>query len=348
MKVLYKDLRKGVIGLRVEDADDLWVLKNVIKEGDVVISKTLRDVKVDGEGKRRLPMRLAIRVKNMYFQPFSNRLRIHGVVVDGPEEYGLRGSHHTFNIDVGSDLEVIKSEWTLSEVRRLERASKKGLKALLVALDFDELAMAILYDQGIKYVVDRSLPGLSKDSGSLDYLVNEVANLIRNTLELNKAELVVIASPAFLKDLIAVRLSELTNAKVFKDSVSTGGRAGIEELVRRDSIRMLLKEVSTVEAEKILEEFMELIVKRPARVAYGLKGIKVAAEANAVSKLLINDDLLSGDDAGVYEDVLSKVEGGGGVVRVVYSDTPAGIKLKALGGVIAILRYDLDTTNSVT
>ncbi|MEM4499188.1 MAG: mRNA surveillance protein Pelota, partial [Sulfolobales archaeon] len=289
MKVLEKDLKRGIVKVRVEDEDDLWLLKTIVKEGDVVIAHTMRDVKVDGEGKRRLPMKLALQVKNVYFQPFSSRLRIHGIIVEGPEEYGLRGSHHTFNIDVGCEVEIVKKSWTPSELKRLERSVVKGLKALLVAFDFDEISIALLYDQGIKYLIDKSLPTLNKDSGSMDELINTISEIVSKVLSTVKCDVVIVASPAFMKDLITVRLGK--NVKVFKDSVSNGGRAGIEELIRRDSVKKLLKEVNIIESEKVFEEFMELLVSRPQRIAYGIDEVKLAAVSNAIAKLLVLEDL---------------------------------------------------------
>ena len=138
VRVVAHDEKRGAVRLRVEDVDDLWVIKNILREGDVVIARTLRDVKIDGEGKRRKPMVVAIRVKNVYFQPFASRLRVHGVIVDAPEGYGLRGSHHTLNIDVGTEFEIVKEAWTESQLKRLRRASSRWVKGLLVA--------AVIYD----------------------------------------------------------------------------------------------------------------------------------------------------------------------------------------------------------
>ena len=348
MKVVFEDLRKGVVKVRVECADDLWVLKTVVSEGDVIIARTLRDVKIDGEGKRRLPMVVAIRVKNIYFQPFATRLRIHGVIVDAPDGYGLKGSHHTLNIDVGTEVSIIKESWSKSQLERLRRASERWVNALLLAADFDEVSVAIIYGQGVKYLIDRSLPGVSsRDPNSLERIVDYVVELALSVLAREKVRLVVVGSPAFLKDLIAKKLSSQLSRnqgiRLYVDSVSSGGRAGISELIRRDVVKNLLREVSAVEAEEVLEEFMMLLSKKPERVAYGLESVKLAVEANAVSKLLVSEELLSGGNRETVEEVLSTAESRGALVRIVPTETPASVRLKALGGIIAVLRYDFDT-----
>ncbi len=344
MKILHKDLRKGIVRVRVECIDDLWILKNVIKEGDIVVGKTLRDVKVEGEGKRRLPMVLAIKVKNVYFQPFSNRLRVHGVIIEGPNGYGLKGSHHTLNIDVGSEVDIIKDVWSAAELRRLSMISKVGVKALLIALDFDEISIAILYHQGVRYLISKELPGISSnDPDSLSRVINEAFKYIADVLSKEDIDIVIVGSPAVLREYIANRLKELNpKLRVVTDSVSHGGKSGIEELIRRDSVKLILKEVLSVEIEDILNEFMRYLSKKPERVAYGLNDVLASLRAKAIKYLLVVEDLLSSDERDVIEEIMSEVENYGGKVRIVPKETPTYLRVKSLGGILAILRYDLD------
>ncbi|MEM3141717.1 MAG: mRNA surveillance protein Pelota, partial [Zestosphaera sp.] len=231
--------------------------KNIIKAGDVVVSKTLRDVKVDGEGKRRLPMTLAIKVEKLYFQPFASRLRIHGIIVEGPEEYGLRGSHHTLNVDVGSEITLFKESISQALLRRLESLSnRRRFRALLVAADFDEVSLAILYDQGIRFLNDLTLPGIrSDDESSIESMATLIAEEVVRYLESEKIDFLIVGSPTVLREALTKELKTRIRGKlkIFTDSVSIGGRAGIQELLKRDSVKGLLQEFVIVEGEEILE-----------------------------------------------------------------------------------------------
>ncbi len=342
MKILGEDLRHGAIEVRVECEDDLWVLKNVVAEGDVVVAKTMRDVKVDGEGKRRLPMVLAVRVESVYFQPFSGRLRIHGRIVEGPEGYGLRGSYHTLSIDVGSELTIVKPRWTREQVGRLRRASERRARVLLAAFDFDEVAVAVLLEQGVKYVAERSLPGLKDGGPSTEELAGLVAEIVASAAERERPDVILVASPAFLKDYVADVLSRRLGRPVHVDSVSSGGRAGIGELMRRDSLKSVLRAHSVIAAEEVFEEFMRLLSSGSDRVAYGLEIVKTLSELGAVSKLLVNEDVLYGEQRELVSEVMESVESKGGDVRIVPEETPVFDKVKAFGGVVAVLRYPVD------
>ncbi len=345
MKVIDKDLRRGWVRVRVEDVDDLWILKNLLKEGDVVVARTSRDVKMDGEGKRRLPMSLAVKVEKVYFQPFASRLRIHGVIVEGPEEYGLKGSHHTLNVDVGSELTVFRESLSRAAVKKLESASsKKRFKTLLVAADFDEASLAILYEQGVRYLNDLTLPGLrDDDDSSIEALAKQLAKDVMMYVDSEGVDFIVVGSPVVLREALGKELKACVGrrARIFVDSVSIGGRAGVEELLRRDSVRKLLQEYVIVEGEAMLSRFLRLLMTQPERVAYGLNDVKYAALSNAVETLLAVEDVLSSEDSSIAEEVLNVVEERGGKVRIVPAESPLALKLRGLGGIIAILRYSL-------
>ncbi len=344
MKIVFEDMRRGVVRVRVEDVDDLWVIKNVLKEGDVVVARTLRDVKLDGEGKRRKPMTVAVKVKSVYFQPFASRLRVHGVIIDAPEGYGLRGSHHTLNIDVGTEFEIYKKEWSDSILKRLKHAGSRWVKALLVAADFDEASIAVMYRQGIKYLLDLSLPGISERSpNAIEEMAEEIAEHVKRLGGRERVDYVVIGSPAVLRETIVEKLKAMwKDVKIVSDSVSSGGRAGIEELVRRDSVKNLLKEATAVEVEGILREFLRLLTLSPDKVAVGVDEVELAVKMNAVHTLLVLEDLLTGEDGERVERILSEAESRKAKVRIVPSETPSALKIKGFGGIIAILRYGVD------
>ncbi|MEM1796454.1 MAG: mRNA surveillance protein Pelota [Zestosphaera sp.] len=345
MKIIDKDLRKGWVKVRIEDVDDLWILKNIIKAGDVVVSKTLRDVKVDGEGKRRLPMTLAIKVEKLYFQPFASRLRIHGIIVEGPEEYGLRGSHHTLNVDVGGEITLFKESISQALLRRLESLSnRRRFRALLVAADFDEVSLAILYDQGIRFLNDLTLPGIrSDDESSIESMATLIAEEVVRYLESEKIDFLIVGSPTVLREALTKELKTRIKGKlkIFTDSVSIGGRAGIQELLKRDSVKGLLQEFVIVEGEEILEKFLKLLTSDPERIAYGLRDVEFAALSNAVDILLVSEDLLTSDEYERIEKIFNVVEEKGGSVRIIPAESPLALKLKGFGGVIALLRFAL-------
>ncbi len=348
--IIYQiDRDKGYIKVGIESDDDLWVLAMVISEGDLVAAKTTRDVSIDGSSKRRMPMTLTIRVTGMEFQAFSGRLRIKGVIVHGPERYGLKGSYHTLSIDVGSVVEIWKAEERLSSwiINKLRSSTQKGRRAILVALDYDEYSIALIQGQGIRILAEGSFSGVSKrDHSSYTQFSSELEKLaesIVDSVSRYKPYAIVIGSPGDLKkrlrDMILER--KIGGVGIYLDSVSIGGRPGIDELVRRGVVSEVLKHYSIIEAQSILDEFLKRASQEQEMVSSGLDSVEKASSIGAVDKLAVIDDLLRSDleTRRRIDEIIMNVEKNGGRVIIVSSESDVGSKIKMLGGVIAIHRF---------
>src|SRR5947207_57678 len=131
MRVLHRDPKTGEIKVRVENPDDLWHLHNLLQPGDLVCASTYRreDVKTDKlrpERGEKVRVTLTIRVEDVEFQAFSDRLRVSGVIVEGPQDLGR---HHTLNVGVEDILSIIKT-WKSHELRRIDEAVAAAQKPL--------------------------------------------------------------------------------------------------------------------------------------------------------------------------------------------------------------------------
>ncbi|MCK5031505.1 MAG: pelota family protein, partial [Thermoplasmatales archaeon] len=128
MKVIFKDLKHGEIKLMPENLDDIWHLYNIIDEGDIVRGLTYRteegkDDKIRSKKSEKKRMKLGIRVKEVKFHEFSDRLRIHGIIEEGPQDLG---SFHTLNInaDAMDKISIVKKEWKHYQLDRIDEAVK--------------------------------------------------------------------------------------------------------------------------------------------------------------------------------------------------------------------------------
>src|SRR3990172_3771220 len=121
MKVLKKELRfsEGEISLVTESLDDLWHLKYILEPDDLVYAFTKRRIegatdKLRPEKEAKRTVRLGINVEKVEFHKFSNRLRIHGTIVDGIDA----GAYHTINVEEGTDISIIK-QWKSDQLERI-------------------------------------------------------------------------------------------------------------------------------------------------------------------------------------------------------------------------------------
>jgi protein pelota len=350
MQVRVLDRRGWRIEVRPESEEDLWVLRNTLRPGDLVTGRTLRDVAVKGsESKQRKPIVVTLRLKAAEFQPFTGRLRLYGVIVEGPEEYGLKGRHHAMTVSPGQAI-IVEREggWREPVLERLRASGPRG-RAIVAAVDYDEYAVALVALQGYRILAEGSsrLPG--KDDPARDQELERyaemLARLIVEAASREDARVVVIAGPGPLKEEVAKRVEGLSGSlRVYTDSTSMGGTAGVREALRRPLIRRALREYSLVEAEAWLEDALRLAVREPDRVVFGPQKARRAALLGAIERLIVSDDLLytlDDDTREAVHETLEEAESRRARILIIPSDSPIGERLRPLGGLVAILRFPL-------
>ena len=110
MKILYKNLKKGEVRVKVENPEDLWYLSNIIDPGDLIRGHTLRKIKIGGEEQRKTRTQkrrvlITIKTEKVEFHQYANMLRVLGVIVEAPDDVH-KGSHHTFNLEENSTATI--------------------------------------------------------------------------------------------------------------------------------------------------------------------------------------------------------------------------------------------------
>ncbi len=110
---------------------------------------------------------------------------------------------------------------------------------------------------------------------------------------------------------------------------------GLQELL--DKSTDLLEAEEIAREKKIMERFFKQLLDNPGKVTYGEKETLRALEMNAVDTLLLSENL--------PEDRIFKLEEqaakGGTEVKIISIETREGVQLKEMGGIAAILRFEI-------
>jgi len=350
LRVVEEDLKRGVLKLQCETVDDLWVLYNVIREGDIVYAKTTREVKIRDTGESsRVPVVLGISVKKVEFQQFTDKLRISGVIVDGPEELGIKGKHHTIAIGVGDTITVIKEKWEEHELEYIKRFSSRRPRVLIVGVDYDEVCAALLFEQGVKYVWEHTnvLPSKAYSVDYEDHLESYTRDIVKSISEISRREqvdVIIVTGPGGFKENVAKAIREALRTPVYTDSTSSGGCGGVREALNRDLVKRIAGEFQLIKAREILELFKELLSREPDMVVYGLEDVLRASQLGAVKTLVIVDDFLkssSEEEFSKTQLMLRTAYERRSEIVIVPGNSDAGSELRGFGGVIAILRFKI-------
>lgn len=346
MRVLHQDSQSGEIKFQVETLDDLWHLYNIIMPGDVTVSVTYRrdESKSDklraerGEKKR---MVLGIRVERVDFHESESRLRVHGVIVEGPQDVG---SYHTLNLGEGDVLTVRKAEWSPSVLDRVRRAvdDSRKPKILFVSMENDEAVIAIARQFGIQEVAR-----IYASSCGKMYDQKEDRNYYEDVLEKVKQSAqpgvpIIILGPGFAKEAL-LSLGKEREPDLFKDAhiyhTGQAGMPGIHELMKEGLGTEVVKGSRAALETKVVEDVLTEIARNGA-VAYGPAEVERAVMMGAVDTLLILDSVVRQNKAG---PLMSQVESSRGKVIVISERFEAGQKLESIGGLAALLRFPLPT-----
>ncbi|GGU02729.1 mRNA surveillance protein Pelota [Sulfodiicoccus acidiphilus] len=336
------DEKRGIMKLVAETEDDLWVLYLSLEKGDEVIAATTRDVSIGGES-RRVPMVISIRVEKAEFQQYTNRLRIHGVILDAPERFGVKGQYHTINLDLNREVVIIKEKWPKYIIERIKRQAERARRVLLLLTDYDEYLIAVPMLQGLKILVEAEMRPPNKEQSQVEENLEMVVRDATSFASTYSSEVIVVAGPGNFKDLVAQRLRG--KYSVYVEHVHSATRNGLSELLRRDVMKLVMRDYEISEGVKVFERVKDLIGRGSGLVTYGKSQVMEAATLGAVSELLVVEDLLATEDVEgrkSAEKIMEEVESKGGKIWIVPKDSPIYHQVRNLTGVVATLRFQLN------
>lgn len=346
MKVIFKDPKSGEIKLVPENLDDIWHLYNIIEEGDLVRAVTFRTSEDDKADKLRAKktekkrMKLGLRVEKLAFHEFSNRLRIQGVIVEGPQDLG---SHHTFNVDAEEmqPLSIVKERWKAHQLERIDEAVAQRTQPMLVivSLDDDAATIAMLFQSGVQCVaeIDAHRSGKmyeSKETAPEDH--GEILSVVK-TVKKTDSPLVVIG-PGFAREHF-MKAGKDREPVLFENSIThataNAGMNGVHEALKIGIVEQITKEnrvsKETQAVEKIFEE-----IKKDGLVTYGKNEVSEALSKGAAEKLLISDVMVRSAEGERLLDLARKTHCGFMIINTMHE---AGKKFEGIGGVAALLRF---------
>lgn len=354
MRVLEEDLKKGFVRLRVDSLNDMYWLSTVLERGDLVTMKTLRRVKQDGiraDSGERVPMTLTIEVDKVKLDHYSSKLRISGIVRVGPDKFGIQGQHHTFSVEEGSVLTIVKKEWKRSHLdilRRAESLSEKG-ELIFVAMDDEGATIARVSPtraEEVAYVRSR-LPSKMEDlrgrEGEERRYFSEVLGVLRELDGRVKPRAIVVGGPGFTKEkfISYVKLKDPgIGEKVREGDASSATFSGIIEMLRRGEADKVLRELELIKDMVSVDEIFNLLARGSDLVTYGLKEVIESVNQGAAELVLISSTLFFDPDT--REEIFNLIEGCeriGAEFRIIDSESEPGERLKGIGGIAAKLRY---------
>jgi protein pelota len=352
MKIIEEDEKNGIVEVFPETLDDLWHLSHIVEVGDNASSKTTRRIqdttgdKTRGDRGIKKTFYLGLDVQNIEFHLFTGKLRLTGVITRGPEDLVPLGSHHTLEVKLNTALTIKKDRWPKWAINRLNQAieASKKLSAIIVVLEDDTATLGLMRQFGIEYYgpIKGNVSGKRiVDKNRQKNIIEFYEKVIDSITKFDSIQNIVIAGPGFVKndfyDYLKDKHSDLAKISIV-ESTGAGGRNGIAEVLKKGTVEKLTSENRVAHEMAAMENLFTQIGKNSSKVAYGIKETKHAVNLGAVSQLLVLDTQVPKDDMGETMDMVENMKG---EVLVISSQHEGGKQLESLGGVAALLRYEI-------
>jgi protein pelota len=340
MKAEYGELKNGYGEIRLfpESIDDLWHLRHLIGPGDLVFATTFRSVdaatdKIRPEKVEKRPVRLGVRVERVEFSEHGVRLRLFGII-----EHGIdAGAHHTINVETGFEISVIR-QWRTVDLERVDRAVKASVYGVIHILTIEEGEAELfrLRQYGPESVITHTAgSGKGAETDTRTAFFEALLSHIRNI-----SGPLIIAGPGFIKDDFVKYARSRSCAGIDRAVVVETrriGRGAVQEVVGKGALEKLMDDLQLSREVKMMDEVLLRIAQEGA-VAYGMKEVREAIGYGAAEQVLVADILLR--DAPVMH-LIEDAEAMRATIVVLSSAFEPGERLVALGGIAALLRYNL-------
>jgi len=355
LKIFDSDKKKGEVTLKTENLNDLWTLYNVISKDDHITARTNRRVIIkEGTQGTRKQMRLTLKVENVAFHEFSNRLRIKGTIIEGPDDLVSFGTYHTFNIEPGQKIKIVKDQWLKNELSRLKKSSKfeSNFVMIIIAIETGLATISLITNFSHKHIstIKKNIPGKRYEQSHRNKAYKEFFSDVKRVLEENlkniEVNLILICGPGNTRDLFIKYLKD-TGAPSYLSKIknihaSSGTESAILESLKSKELTELKEKVKIIQETERIQELFKLLSTDDELIRIGLEEISISAEKGSIKELFLADTLIRGTSKDFklkIENVINDVEYAGGEIHILNSEQPTGRQIIDLGSIIAILRY---------
>lgn len=349
MKVVHVDRATGTAKLRVDALDDLWHLHELLAPADTVTALTWRTADVEQKGAERAgkaekrAMTLTVKVESVEWDAFSNRLRVLGPILAGPQDVG---SYHTIVVEPPIEITLQKAGGLKPHhLERIEQAvaAAQQPQVVFLAIEENEAVVAVLRQYGVQKMADIAGHVSGKQyataKGEEEAFFEEVLMALRDYRPENAPLLVV--GPGFAKERLMAYARSKQPALVKGAAIEATGQAGltgVHEAIKRGSVERVAKDSRVGRETALVERFFEHVSKGDL-AAYGRADVERALGLGAADVVLVADVLVREEDGERFLDLARST---GAAAHIITSHHEAGARFLRFSGVGAILRYRVE------
>ena len=349
--MITKIIDDNTVSFLVEEADDLLVLRRIIKNQDTIISDTTRVIKQDKDYSRpdrgeRIKIRIALEVEKIALDAVFDKLRIHGTITESTNEAVSKGLHHSILVRIGDSFNVVKKKWQAIELK-LIKTKDESFGFILVAIDKGDCGIGKLKGTHLE-LMQNMYSGSSgkqfKTNFNIETFFENVAKALNTVLR--DKDILIIFGPGETKRQFTNFLNKNPISKNHKietiDGIDSGGEDGIYIFIKSKAMQQILGQSKLAKVSSILEEVMIRANNKSRKFTMGFEETKKANELGAVESLVFSEKIIQTNDEDEIIQFLNDAESKGVSVYALDASTDIGLQVSGLGGMVSLLRFAVD------
>jgi protein pelota len=338
-----------------EDSDDLFTLRRIIKTGDILVSDTTRVIKFEKEYSRpdreRVKIRVSVKVEKIGLDESIDRLRIAGTIMESNNSLVPKGTYHSVIVQIGNNIVIDKGKrWEDLDLKLL-RSDVAG-SFIIVAIDTKEAGIAKITGTHLEIIPNiysgqsgKYYTHAAKNNPNIEVFFEEVYHSMHNILHEGGNYRLIVFGPGETKrrfyNFIMDKKSTFKNKLTVIDGVDVAGEDGIIVFLRSPSLKEVMGSSKISVVSNILDTIMLQVNRGEEKYVMGFAEVSAAIKMKSVDSLVFSDSIFKDLKEEEIINLLNIAETYGANVYAVDSSTDIGLRVSALGGIIALLRYQI-------
>ena len=360
---------KGNVEVTVETIEDFWVLTAIIRPGDKVVAPIRRKVKfVTSTGKQNTEVKLlkacTVKVTEIEYQPGVNEMWLRGTLTHDVED-AKAGSYQRVLIEIGRPFTIRKKCWDKFSLTELQDAANPETHATVAAVMM-QCGLANICVVGrnatvVKSTIKKAIPKVrvrgagQKSDDAKQKFYQMTAQAFVKDVNVDEMKCIIVASQGAyateFMDYLNAHSAELKLQKSLREnkfivsSVSDAHLQSLEGLLADPVLGQRVQNLRAVDQARAWNDLMRQMGQNDRLTALGQAETQRCLEMGAVRQLLVTDEYilsLERPERLEFCALQDRMESAGTPVVVFSARHESGQRLKELGGIAAILKFEVE------
>ena len=358
MILIEKEIGKdgsGRIKLLPQGKDDLWHLYNLINEGNVIKTRTVRKVtsessSEDSKSTERKVLMLIIRVERVEYDPLGGFLRVVGKNI-GENDFVRIGQHHSTDVQLNTSISISKSRWDALDLNIVSESCDPNASADVAVVMLDESFAELFLISSHMYSLQVRLESGAKSKQSfgnekkLQKFYERISSSVEQYFSSEKVKVILLASNTdackiLFDKLKSMPLKAIDKSKILQCKIKSTTRSSLQDVFSDAAVLKRISNTKFAGEIKQVHDFLKKLEDDPSMVTYGYVSTKSACAHGAIQTLLVSDTIANSVfNRKKISALIDDVESFGGTyhkISVIHSE---GQNLIKYTGLAAILRF---------